>query len=133
MKLNESVEVRQLPEMTVAYVRHIGPYKGDGKLFEGLWHKLFNWAGPRGLVGGPGFNSLIVYHDDPNITSEGQLRTSVCITVSDSTDVAGEVGKMPVDGGKYVVARFKLGEKRFRRGLEMGLWRMVSAKWLSTR
>ncbi len=25
------VEVKELPALNVAYVRHIGPYKGDGK------------------------------------------------------------------------------------------------------
>ena len=68
MKLNKSVEVRELPEMTVAYIRHIGPYKGDDKLFEGIWNRLFAWAGPRGLIGGKDFRSLVIYHDDPNVT-----------------------------------------------------------------
>lgn len=54
MSLNKSVEVRELPATTVAYIRHIGPYKGDSKLFERLFNKLFTWAGPRGLVQQPG-------------------------------------------------------------------------------
>ncbi len=65
MKLNKGVEIKNLEPMTVAYIRHIGPYAGNDKLFEGLWNKLFTWAGPRGLVGGPDFKSLIMYHDDP--------------------------------------------------------------------
>ena len=121
MKSLTSVEVKVLPEMTVAYIRHTGPYKGNGKLFESLWNKLFSWAGPRGLIGGPGFNSLIIYHDDPNITSEDKLRMSVCITVPTDTKVAGEIGKMMVEEGQYVMARFNLGEKDFQEA-----WRYVS-------
>ena len=30
------IGVKHIPEMTVAYVRHIGPYKGDSNLFKGL-------------------------------------------------------------------------------------------------
>lgn len=46
------VDVRDLPEMNVAYVRHIGPYQGDSKLFGGLINKLGNfkkkvWALPN--------------------------------------------------------------------------------------
>jgi len=41
---------QQFDAMTVAYVRHIGPYAGDGALFASLFGKLFAWAGPRGLV-----------------------------------------------------------------------------------
>ena len=47
----QTVEVRDLPEMTVAYVRNIGPYKGDAALFETLFGKLCGWAGPRNLIG----------------------------------------------------------------------------------
>ncbi|MRS02377.1 AraC family transcriptional regulator [bacterium] len=80
MKLNKNVEITELPGMTLAYIRHIGPYQGDGKLFERLWNRLFAWAGPRGLVGGKDFRSLVIYHDDPNLTEGDKLRMSVCIT-----------------------------------------------------
>ncbi|MCP4627531.1 MAG: helix-turn-helix transcriptional regulator, partial [bacterium] len=35
-KSEVQVEVKDMPEHQVAYVRHIGPYQGDGKLFENL-------------------------------------------------------------------------------------------------
>lgn len=125
MKLNKSIEVRDLPKMTVAYVRHIGPYKGDAKLFERLWNKLFAWAGPRGLIGGPGFTSLVIYHDDPNITGEEKLRMSICITVKPDTKVDGEIGKMEIDAAKYAVARFELTETEFQQA-----WDWVYGQWL---
>lgn len=124
MKLNKSVEVKELPRMTVAYIRHIGPYKGDEKLFENLWNKLFTWAGPRELIGGPDFRSLIIYHDDPTVTGEDKLRTSVCITVPDNTKVDGEIGKMEVEGGKYVMARFVVTSEQFQQA-----WDWVFREW----
>jgi len=48
-KLTANVEVKMLPDMHVAYVRHTGPYAGDSDLFKGLFEKLMTWAGPRGL------------------------------------------------------------------------------------
>jgi AraC family transcriptional regulator len=33
------------------------------------------------FIGGKDFKSLIIYHDDPNVTIEDKLRMSVCITV----------------------------------------------------
>lgn len=125
MKLNKSVEVRELPKMTVAYIRHTGPYKGNEKLFEGLWNRLFAWAGPRGLIGGPHFQSLIVYHDDPNVTIEDKLRMSVCITVPPDTGVDGEVGKMDIEAAKYVVARFEVRANEFQEA-----WDWVYGQWL---
>ena len=125
MQMNKSVEVKALPEMTVAYIRHIGPYKGDEQLFEKLWNRLFTWAGPRGLVGGKDFDSLIVYHDDPNVTDDSKLRTSVCISVPADTEVSGDVGKMEVEGGNYVVARFEVAPTEFEKA-----WEWVYGQWL---
>jgi len=127
MKLNKSVEVKELPKMTVAYIRHIGPYKGDDKLFEGIWNRLFTWAGPRGLLGGEEFKSLVIYHDDPNVTIEDKLRMSVCITVPSETKVDGEIGKMEIEAAKYVVARFELTAQDFQQA-----WDWVYGQWFPT-
>ncbi len=127
MKLNKSVEIKDLPKMTVAYIRHIGPYKGNEKLFESIWTRLFTWAGPRGLVGGEDFKSLIIYHDDPNVTIEDKLRMSVCITVPADTKVDGEVGKMDIESAKYVVARFEVTAQDFQEA-----WNWVYGQWFPT-
>lgn len=124
MELNKSVEVKNLPKMTVAYVRHTGPYAGDVNLFERLWNQLFSWAGPKGLIG-PGVQNLIVYHDDPKVTEEDKLRISVCISVNPDQKVDGEVGKMEIEEGDYVVARFVLNDKQFPEA-----WGWVYGEWL---
>jgi AraC family transcriptional regulator len=125
MDLNKSVEVKELPEMTVAYIRYIGPYKGDEQLFAGLWQKLFGWAGPRGLLSNKDLKSLVVYHDDPNITSEDKLRMSVCISVPEETKVGGEIGKMKIEAAKYAIARFELDASQFQQA-----WDWVYSQWL---
>ena len=84
------VEVKEMPKLHVAYVRHIGPYKGDSELFERLFGNLMKWAGPRGLLRFPETKVLAVYHDDPKITDEDKLRTSACITIPGDTPVEGE-------------------------------------------
>jgi AraC family transcriptional regulator len=124
MKLNKSVEVKELQKMTVAYIRHIGPYKGNEKLFESIWNRLFAWAGPRGLIGGKDFKSLIIYHDDPNVTIEDKLRMSVCITVPANTKVDGEIGKMELEAAKYVIARFEVTSQEFGQA-----WDWVYGQW----
>ncbi|MHC1705942.1 MAG: GyrI-like domain-containing protein [Bacteroidales bacterium] len=124
MKLNKSVEVKELPKMTLAYIRHTGPYKGDEQLFERLWNQLFTWAGPRGLIGGKDFKSMIIYHDDPNITIEDKLRMSVCITVPADTKVEGEIGKMELEAARYVIARFELTAQDFQQA-----WDWVFGQW----
>jgi AraC family transcriptional regulator len=125
MKLNESIEVKTLPNMTLAYVRYVGPYAGDGALFERLFGQLFGWAGPKGLIGGPDMKTLIIYHDSPEITDEAKLRTSVCITVPENTKVDGEIGKMKLEGGLYAIGRFKVKTDEFQEA-----WDMMCGKWL---
>mgnify|MGYP000906760484 FL=1 len=121
-----SIDVKDLPERTVAYVRNVGPYRGNSALFEDLFGRLFRWAGPRNLCRFPETQVLAVYHDDPDITREDNLRLSVCITVPDDTKVDGEVGKMRISGGRYAVARFELKES----GDYEAAWDHLYAGWL---
>jgi AraC family transcriptional regulator len=121
---NYSVEVKDFPETSVAYVRHIGPYKEDLKVFEKLYAKLLSWAGPRNLVNDESL-FLNVYHDDPEITENKKLRLSVCINIPEKTEVSGEIGKMTIPAGKYAIARFTLGEKDYQEA-----WDWIYSKWL---
>ncbi|HPQ41890.1 MAG TPA: GyrI-like domain-containing protein, partial [bacterium] len=101
---NVPVEIRSQETLHVAYVRHVGPYAGDSRLFEGLFARLMRWAGPRGLLARPDLQTLIVYHDNPDLTDASRLRTSVCITVPGDTAVSGEVGAMEIPVGQYACA-----------------------------
>ncbi len=124
-KLNYDVSVKEVHDMHVAYVRHIGPYKGDEALFEGLYEKLFTWAGARDLLTFPETKVLSVYHDNPEITDEDKLRVSVCITVPENTKVDGEVGTMKIQGGKYAIGHFKIQGDEYESA-----WNSLYGEWL---
>jgi AraC family transcriptional regulator len=125
MEKDVKIEVKEMPELNVAYVQHIGPYKGDTKLFAGLFGKLMGWAGPRGLLSSPETLVLSVYYDDPKTTEEDKFRTSACITVPEGTEVEGEIGKMTVHGGMYAVGRFELDPDEYEEA-----WNMIYGDWL---
>lgn len=121
-----NIEVKQMADLDVAYIRHIGPYKGNAELFKDLFTRLMTWAGPRNLINFPETKMLSVYHDNPNITDEDKLRLSVCITVPKSTAVDGEIGKMVVSGGTYAVAHFELsGSEDYEKA-----WNYIYGSWL---
>lgn len=120
-----SVEVKELPEIHLAYVRNIGPYKGNPKLFEKLFNQLVKWAGPRGLVNFPETKFICVYHDNPDITDENKLRLSAALTIKADTEVSGEVGKMSIPAGKYAIAHFELRNNEYEQA-----WNMVCGDWL---
>lgn len=120
--LSATVTVQDLPERNVAYLRHVGPY-GQTAVIPRLFETLRRWAGARGLLDADSV-SLIVAHDDPNVTDDGKLRLSVCTTVPSGTTTDGEVGTMSVPGGKFGVARFEIPPARIAEawGAVMGGW-----------
>ena len=124
-EIQTNVEVKDLPELHVAYVRHIGPYKGDQELFAGLFNRLMAWAGPRGLLRFPETKVLTIYYDNPDITEESRLRTDACITVPEDTQVEGEIGKTTIPGGKYAVAHFEISPDQYEDA-----WNTIYGGWL---
>lgn len=117
--MNTKIEVKEMPEMKVIYCRHTGQFHLIYKAYE----KLIKWAAPRNLLNFPETKSLTVYHDDPSITDIEKVRQDACITVVGDVKVDGEIGKMTVAGGKYVVGRFEIGETEFQQAWNtMCLW-----------
>lgn len=119
------VEVKELPDMMIAYVRHVGPYAGDGQLFNRLYEKLFTWAASHNLLQTPHTPSIALYHDNPEITDQEKLRLSLGIPVSEKTEVSGEIGKMTIAGGKYAITRFTISAEEFSEA-----WQWVYGAWL---
>ena len=122
------VEVKSIDEFTVAYIRYTGPYKGNSELFSNLFTRLFNWAGPRNLIQFPETKVISIYHDNPEITDEDKLRTSVCLSVPEETEVGGEIGKMKVTGTDYAIVSFELGSPEDYQKA----WNYVFSEWLPT-
>ncbi len=119
------VEVKEMPDFHVVYVRNIGPYAADEELFRDLYGRLMNWVIPRGLYIQDKSVFLSVYHDDPKITEEGKLRVSVCMTVPEDTEVDGEIGKMVVPGGKFAVAHCEIKADEYDQA-----WDALIGEWL---
>ena len=120
--METKVVIEKFEDTRVAYLRYVGPYAGDGKLFENLYRRLCVWAGPRGIDMS---TSYIIYHDDPNITDEQKLRLSVCVPISDDVEVSGEIGKMTIKGGSYAVGSFLLNASEFGEA-----WGYMCGEWL---
>lgn len=118
------VRIEDLPPMTVAYVRHIGPYKGNSALFEKLWGQLCQWAGPRGLIR-PDAIFLSLYHDDPDLTEDSKLRLEIALTVPEGTPVEGGIGLKKLEGGRYAMARIDILPQQYEEA-----WQALMAGWL---
>jgi AraC family transcriptional regulator len=120
-----TVEVRNIPDMNVVYIRHTGPYKKDAALFERLFTKLYGWAKTKKMIHPTETKWLTLYHDTPDLTEDDKLRISVCMTVPVNVNVNGEVGRMKIQGGKYAVGHFELNEDQYQDA-----WNVMFARWL---
>jgi len=94
------IEVRQLPSMRLACVRHVGPYYQIGAAFK----QLNAWATEQGLRE----TTLVgVYHDDPRETPEAELQSDAALILPAGHDFTSDRGIaiMELPAGAYAVAR----------------------------
>jgi AraC family transcriptional regulator len=118
------VQVRRLAPATIAYLRHVGPYKGDTALFRRLFEQLFAWAGPRGFMGSE-TSYLSLFQDNPNLTPAAKQRMEVALTVPEGTAGTGAIGIRTTDGGLYATARVRVRIEEYAVQ-----WDALVADWL---
>lgn len=110
--LNVSVEVKELDPKQVIYIRLSGEYM---KLnYCEAWQRLFTYMYQENLLSDnakegcpPGIEFICVYHDDPKVTANENLRTDVCLTLLKPAQPKGEVGVREIPGGKYAIFRYQ--------------------------
>jgi AraC family transcriptional regulator len=94
------VEIRTMPELRVATVRHVGPYNQIPQAFE----RLGAIAGRAGLVHQPGMLMVAIYHDDPDSTPQNELRSDAAISVPDGVPLPEGLAEQRIPAGRYAVA-----------------------------
>lgn len=115
------VDVRELPELNVAYVRHVGRYQEIG----GAFQRLMRWAGPRRIFKNPHTQILAVYYDNPDVTQVSQLRVDACITVPEGTKTQRDIGAMRIPGGLFAVATVEIDPSQYGEA-----WDRLMTDWL---
>jgi AraC family transcriptional regulator len=92
-----AARIHELGEMTVAFVRHVGPYNEVGA----AWDRLMMWAGSRGAFrGAPTLFGIV--HDDPEITPPAKMRYDAALKVAGNLAVDGDIGVQIVEARRYV-------------------------------
>ena len=90
------VDIRQMPELRVGAVRHVGPYNQIPTACE----RLGAIAGPAGLLrqAGP---MIAIYHDDPESTPQDQLRSDAALVVPEGVDLPDGLVEQRIAAGRY--------------------------------
>ncbi|MBM3621504.1 MAG: AraC family transcriptional regulator [Alphaproteobacteria bacterium] len=97
-----SVEIRRLPELSLAAINHIGPYMEIGRAFD----QLYGTLAARGQIT-PGMRSIGVYLDDPSAVAEDRLRAQAAIVIDDGFTLAPPLEPAVIHGGIYAVLSYK--------------------------
>lgn len=96
------VKLIDRPPVTIAYLRHLGPY---GEPIMRFWQDIYYpWAATHNLFDQPRYG---ISHDDPSITAPEQCRYDACAEVAADFAGAGHAFKTTIAGGRYAVLRFK--------------------------
>jgi AraC family transcriptional regulator len=90
------VIIENRPELRTATVRHVGPYHRISEAFA----RLGALAGPAGLLE-PKPVMLAIYHDDPEVTPEVELRSDAAIVVAEEAKLPPGLVEQRVPGGRY--------------------------------
>lgn len=94
-----TVRIETLPEMRIAFIRHVGPYEQT----DAAYAKLMGWAGRRGLLK-QGTDVFGIAYDDPQVTAAERLRYDAALVVPSEVGPEGEISIQTISGGKYAVA-----------------------------
>lgn len=120
-----NIAVKTLPETHVAYIRHIGKFKGETKIWASLFQRLIQWASARDLLHCPGTNFFTIFRDDLNLTDFSKFQADVCISLDKVVKSEGEIGVSTIKAGKYAVATFEIDSEEFEQA-----WDLVFRDWL---
>lgn len=70
------------------------------------WKALKAFVDKHGLHGGS-TRFIGVYHDNPDITAEENIRSEACCTASSTVPEEGEVTRKTIEGGRYATFEHK--------------------------
>jgi AraC family transcriptional regulator len=96
--LTMNVAIKEMPELRVATVRHIGPYNQIPKAFE----RLGAVAGPAGLIRQYG-TMIAIYHDDPETTPLDRLRSDAALIVAEDARLPEGLVEQHIPAGRYAM------------------------------
>lgn len=102
------IRMGTLPQRFLACVQNVGPYKGDSALFERLFTKVKDWAGPKGLLESSTTEAISIYHNDSDSVPEEEQTISVGFTVPEGTKVTGDIKLLEIPKGNYLVGSFEI-------------------------
>lgn len=105
VQLGRAKVVEQEPK-TVLYISAIGDYKNVN--YSGMYMRMWEEIKRQGLFSA-GIEHLALYHNNPEITSEENLKCDVCIRICKPAEPHGDIGVKTIGGGRFAMFTY-IGE-----------------------
>ncbi|EHQ29138.1 AraC family transcriptional regulator [Mucilaginibacter paludis] len=110
MEMNASIEVKEMPQLQMAYIAHVGHDN-----LAGTFERLMRWARPKGLMDWSGLKMATIYHDSFKITAPDKVRMSSCMLLQEPVQTDGEIATLTINKGKFIVGRFEMTNVDFEK------------------
>lgn len=127
VKVTADVEMKPMDEMKVIYLRYTGAYSGLTLAFPDMLKRLYEFGLKNDVLANEKIKLLTLYHDHHEITHETQLRTSLCMSISDgkALELTEDIGCMTIAGGNYAIGHFEIMADEYQAA-----WDYMYGKWL---
>lgn len=110
----------QRPAVTVAYLRHTGPY---GQAIAEFWRDQFvPWLHAQALLP---YAKYGIGHDNPQLTDPAQCRYDACVALPPGYAPSADMLTMTIPGGLYAMYDFRGGVPEIAQA-----WTALFAEWL---
>lgn len=121
-----TISIHDLQSMRVIYIRFRGTYVGFRRNSRKLFNQIFDFARKNNLVIPDVTKVLTIYHDNPFITDQKNLRTSVAMTVPDDIYIeeTDDICVMTISG-KFGVGSFDIKPSEYGDA-----WNYMYHEWL---
>ncbi len=96
------VNLVQRKAVSVAYLRHVGPYGQDVSCFNRTI--VYPWLAANKLLGRPSYG---ISHDDPLVVDPSHCRYDACVEVPDDFVPGADAKRAVIPGGLYAVSGFE--------------------------
>ena len=121
-----NITTETLENQKIIYIRFRGSYTEFRKNSRKLFNELFDFATKNNLVDPQKTKVLTMYNDNPFITEEKNLRTTIAMTVPSHVEII-ESGNICVSSisGKFGVGHFDMSAKEYEQA-----WQYMYQEWL---
>jgi AraC family transcriptional regulator len=110
LKMNATIEVKEFPELHLAYTTHIGVND-----LQSTFQRVLKWALPKGILNTEDTHVCRVFHDSFKMTDAHKVRMSIGVVSPKMFAADAEMSMGKIAQGRCITARFRISPPEFEQ------------------